>query len=200
MAKQSAIDRINSALFDPMPGDTSAQEEAIAVRYRDAFTYWLDNPMASDADIRDYLMNCYQLSKSQAYRDIANIKLLLGNVRNAGKEWHRHRVNVLLEQGAKAGLEGQTAIATAISKIATAMIKNNRLDMDDGEQIPYDEIVPPTWEPTTDPTVIGIKPIPNLRERISELYKKLADEIEITEVPYEDVTTGDERQEESLLQ
>jgi len=194
MAKQSAIDRINTALFDPMPGDISAQDEAITTRYRDAFTFWLDNPMASDVDIRDYLMNTYNLSKSQAYRDIANIKLLLGNVRNAGKEWHRHRVNVLLEKGAKAAQAGQTAEATAISKIATAMIKNNRLDMDDGGQIPYDEIVPPVWEPTTDPTVIGIKPLPNLRQRINDLYTKFANEIDIIEIPYEEVQS-DEREE-----
>ena len=198
MAKQSAIDRINKSLFDPMPDDIAPQDEVITKRYRDAFTHWLDNPMASDADIRDYLMNNYQLSKSQAYRDISNIKLLLGNVRNAGKEWHRHRVNVLLEQGAKAAQEGNTAEATAISKIATAMIKNNRLDVNDGEQLPYDEIVPPVWEPTTDPTAIGLKPIPNLRQRMDDLYKRFGDEIEIIDVPYEEM--NDEREETNILQ
>ncbi|MDR2126624.1 MAG: hypothetical protein LBP63_07330, partial [Prevotellaceae bacterium] len=73
---------------------------------------------------------------------------LLGNVRNAGKEWHRHRVNSLLEKAAQMAIEGDVKEATALAKIAMALIKNNKLDMDEGEELPYDEIVPPAFEPS----------------------------------------------------
>jgi hypothetical protein len=186
--KQNIIDKMNTLLFDLLPADISEHERAMMLRYRDAYTHWLDNPLESDADIRDYLINNYKIEKSQAYRDIINIKLLLGNVRNAGKEWHRHRVNVLLEKAAAAALEGRSAAATALSKVATAFIKNNKLDMDEGEQLPYDEIIPPTFEPTTDPTAIGLKPLPNLRQRIAELKEKYIGEIDIQDTDYEELS------------
>ncbi|MDR1984086.1 MAG: hypothetical protein LBQ28_04615 [Prevotellaceae bacterium] len=192
MAKQNIIDKMNIMLFDAIPATVSEHEKAMLIRYRAAFTYWLENPLSSDAEIRDYLINNYQIEKSQAYRDIINIKLLLGNVRNAGKEWHRHRVNYLLEKAAKMAIDGQTKEATALSKIAMAFIKNNKLDIEDGEQLPFDEIVPPTFEPSSDPTTIGLKPVENLREKIETLKKKYIGEIEIQNIEYE---IDDERAE-----
>jgi hypothetical protein len=59
--------------------------------------------------------------------------------------------------------------------------------MDEGEQLPFDEIIPPTFEPTTDPTAIGLKPLPNLRRRIEELKQKYIGEIDIQEVNYEEL-------------
>ncbi|MDR2125588.1 MAG: hypothetical protein LBP63_01990, partial [Prevotellaceae bacterium] len=111
---------------------------------------------------------------------------LLGNVRNAGKEWHRHRVNSLLEKAAQMAIEGDVKEATALSKIAMALIKNNKLDMDEGEELPYDEIVPPAFEPVSDPAAIGLKPVENLKEKILKLKRKYLDEIEITDIPYEE--------------
>jgi hypothetical protein len=186
--RQNIIDKMDALLFDPLPVDISPHERAMMLRYRDAYTHWLDNPLESDADVRDYLINNHNIGKAQAYRDITNIKLLLGNVRNAGKEWHRHRVNVLLEKAAASALAGRTAEATALSKVATAFIKNNKLDMDEGEQLPYDEIIPPAFEPTTDPSAIGLKPLPNLRRRIAELKERYIGEIDILDTNYEELT------------
>jgi hypothetical protein len=193
---KNIIDKMNELLFEPLPDSISEHEQKMIVRYRDAYTHWLEDPLLSDLEIRDYLMNNYDISKTQAYRDIVNIKLLLGNVREAGKEWHRHRVNHLLEKAAKMAVEGNTKEATAISKVAMALIKNNKLDMDEGEEIPYDEIIPPAFEPVSDPTAIGLKPVDNLRERITELKEKYIGEIEITDIQYEDI---DERNEATVL-
>jgi hypothetical protein len=189
--KKNIIDKMDTLLFDPLPADASEHERAMILRYRDAYTHWLDNPLKSDVDIRDYLINNHKIEKSQAYRDLTNIKLLLGNVRNAGKEWHRHRVNVLLEKAAAAAIEGRTAEATALSKVATAFIKNNKLDVEDGEQLPFDEIIPPAFEPTTDPAAIGLKPLPNLRQRIEDLKQKYIGEIDLVDVSYEELKEND---------
>ncbi|MDR2065436.1 MAG: hypothetical protein LBP85_07000 [Prevotellaceae bacterium] len=184
---KNIVDKMNELLFDSVTESVGEHEQQMIVRYRDAYTYWLENPLSSDSEIRDYLMSNYKISKSQSYRDIINIKLLLGNVREAGKEWHRHRVNFLLEKAAKMALEGQTKEATAISKVAMALIKNNKLNIDEGEELPYDEIVPPAFEPVSDPAAIGLKPVEDLREKITKLKEKYTGEIEITDIQYEDI-------------
>ncbi|MDR0754187.1 MAG: hypothetical protein LBF04_02240 [Prevotellaceae bacterium] len=184
---KNIVDKMNELLFDPIQESITKHEQQMIIRYRDAYTVWLENPLFSDLEIRDYLMSNYDISKSQSYRDIINIKLLLGNVREAGKEWHRHRVNYLLEKAAKMALDGQTKEATAISKVAIALIKNNKLDIEEGEEIPYDEIVPPAFEPVSDPQTIGLKPIENLQDRIAKLKEKYTGEIEITDIQYENI-------------
>ena len=35
--------------------------------------------------MRDYLINEYNISATQAYIDIQNVRILLGNIKNAGK-------------------------------------------------------------------------------------------------------------------
>jgi hypothetical protein len=197
MLKKNIIDKMNSLLFDPVPKSMNEQEQKMLMRYRDAYTYWLENPLLSDMEIRDYLMNNYEISKTQAYRDIVNIKLLLGNVREAGKEWHRYRVNNLLEKAAQMAIEGDVKEATAISKVAMALIKNNKLDIDEGEELPYDEIIPPSFEPVSDPTVIGLKPVENLRERVEKMKQKFIGEIEITDIQFEE--TDNERKEATVF-
>jgi len=189
--KTNIIDKMNSLLFDPVPESLSAHEQQMIIRYRDTYTYWLNKPTALDSEIRDYLINNHNLSETQAYRDIINIKLLLGNVREAGKEWHRYRVNFLLTKAAQMALDGQTKEAIAISKVAAVLVKNNKLDIDEGEELPFDEIVPPTFEPVTDPTVIGLKPIQNLKDKIEKTKQKYIGEIEITNIDYEETNKNE---------
>ena len=154
--------------------------------------------MMSDSEIRDRLMNEYGISKTQAYRDLANVKILLGNVKAAGKEWFRFKANSILDQAYKAADEGEHKLAKSLVLIANALVKVNRLDVDEVEQIPWEETIPQPFEPTTDPLAIGIKPIDNLRERIAELKKKYIDDITV-DVNYEDVNEG-RGKEEDLFQ
>lgn len=196
--KRHLIQRMNEALFAPEDANLSEKESEIATRLRDAFTVWLDKPMMSDSEIRDRLMNEYGISKTQAYRDLANVKILLGNVKAAGKEWFRFKANSILDQAYKAADEGEHKLAKSLVLIANALVKVNRLDVDEGEQIPWEETIPQPFEPTTDPLAIGIKPIDNLRERIAELKKKYIDDITV-DVNYEDVNEG-RGKEEDLFQ
>jgi hypothetical protein len=191
MAKQNIIDKMNALLFDPISEEISEHEKQMIVRYRDVYTYWLENPLSSDSQIRDYIISNYEISKTQAYRDITGIKLLLGNVREAGKEWHRYRVNYMLEKAAQMAINGDTKEATAIAKVAMALIKNNKLDIDEGEELPYDEIIPPSFEPVSDPTTIGLKPIENLKDKIAKLKEKFIGDIEITDIQYEETNDND---------
>ena len=65
--------------------------------------------------------------------------------------------------------------------------KYNRVDLEDEQAVPYDLIVVQPFTATDDPTVLGIKPIPRLQERIQELlHKYQAENIDIEDIEYEE--------------
>jgi hypothetical protein len=137
----------------------------------------------------------FGISQSQAYRDISNMKVILPNIRNAGKEWIRYIVNEELKK-AIADAETNGKLKERILAIS-ALAKYNKLDQDDAEEFPWDEIIPQGIEPTNDPTVLeGAKEYS--KEEIAALYKKYQHDIEIEDVPFEDVK--DEPEKENLFQ
>ena len=156
----------------------TAGQQAHFDRLRDAYTHWLSNPLLSDNRMRDYLMTMHHVSTNQAYRDIALIKMLFGSVAVANKEQLRYKANYLYDTAAAAALAGNDAKAKALTKIADGIVKNNRLDESEGEDFPWDEIVPKDMSLTVDPTVIGIEPIPNIREKAAKLLKQYNEDID----------------------
>jgi len=64
--------------------------------------------------------------------------------------------------------------------------KYNQLDKEDAYKIPWDEIVPQRFEPTSDPTVIGIKAVVNIKEKIEAMKNKYIQDI-AEDIEYEDV-------------
>jgi len=77
------------SLFTASPDLSPAKREQLR-RYELAVTFMLDNPCLGDHHLRDHLINTFNISRSQAYYDIAEIKKHIGNIKNAGKEWYRH--------------------------------------------------------------------------------------------------------------
>ena len=73
---------------------------------------------------------------------------------------------------------------------------NNRTDKDDEPDLEFDKIVPQNFEPTDDPTVLGIERIPDLRGRIRALVKRysntIAQDAEYEEIKDEINTDDDE--------
>ncbi len=186
MSREHPLERFRTVLFENVSESTlTGNEYQQLVRYRDAFTQSLDNPLIRDTELRDYLMSTYHISESQAYRDLANIRILLGNVRNAGKEWIRYLViEGLKDAAARARLTGKLKEEImALDKLA----KYNRLDKEDMAELPFDKIIPVDWETTSDVTVLGAKPIENLDAEIEKLYKKYMDDIEIEDIDYQEV-------------
>ncbi len=61
------------------------------------------------------------------------------------------------------------------------------IDKEDESDIPVDQIIPQPFVPTDDPSVLGIRQIPNIRERIRELTEKYIKEIpDIEDIEAED--------------
>ena len=138
--------------------------------YEDVFAKWLDDPGMLDKDMVQHLENEYGRSKTQAYRDIASVKFALGNVKNATKEWSRFMVIETLKDALKQAKNKKDYYGMIMA--ADKLGKYTKLDKDEAEEIPWDQIVPPSFEPTDDITVLGLKKIPNLSERRKILEKK----------------------------
>jgi len=67
----------------------------------------------------------------------------------------------------------------------------NRLDKEEPETPPYDQIIPPDWDFTTDVSVLGLKPIPNVQEYKQKMRAKYIGK-EAQEISYEDIQDTEE--------
>jgi len=145
-------------------------EIVIKERYKNVFTWWLDKPMVSEKKVIDYMVKELGISKSQAYRDMPNIKLLLGNVRNAAKEWQRFKVISIIDRATELAEEKKSA--KDLINAAAVLGKYTQLDKEETLKIPWDEVIPQPFEITGDVTVLNIEPITNLKEVQRKLREK----------------------------
>ena len=187
MSRKANLDKFHDVLFkdfDEQQHLTLIEREQLK-RYRAAYSQSLENPSITDTKLRDYLMNEYGISQTQAYYDIANIRILLGNVRNAGKEWVRYLVNETLKEAIEACRTKKKWKEVILA--ANVLGKYNKLDKDDAMEYPWEDILPIPIEPTNDVTVLKVKPLANKEEEIRKMYEKYKGEIDIEDIGYEEV-------------
>ena len=155
------------------------------LRIREEYNWFIANPDAKDRQFIENAVSRYGIHKSLAYRDLGVIKALLPHLAQASRDFHRYRYNeMILEtyQMAKKRKDTKT-----MEKAASSYAKYNRVDLEDEQAVPYDLIVVQPFTATDDPTVLGIKPIPNINERIHALLKKYqAENIDIEDVEFEE--------------
>lgn len=176
-SQNDLLDVLSASLEDPSK-PLPEKESRYLLRLKDAYTWWLQHPLYNDARIRDYLMASYQIGRSQAYSDIAIIKALFGSVGKADKEFQRFRANKILEMATAAALAGNTEKAKSLQKIADSIVKVNRLDEPESENLPWDEIVPKDYSLTVNPEVIGIKPEPGAEQKAKALLAQYLKDID----------------------
>jgi hypothetical protein len=152
-------------------------EQLIKERYSHVITRWLSDPSMPDKHIVNFLMNQYKIEKSQAYRDLANVKIIMGNIQNATKEWMRYTVSQgLLGCIQKARSEKKLMEEiTAYDKLA----KYFKLDKEEDEPIPWEKLLPPDFELSSDVRVLDPKlHVPDIeekRQRLREKYRNASD-------------------------
>jgi hypothetical protein len=192
MSNTGSLDLIYDNMFRKGGNLTTKQNEQLR-RYEAAFTIWQDKPWMRDREIRNFLMKSYGVSQSQAYVDIKNLQLLFGKIQNASKEMYRFMANELIKEAIQ-GLDeaaDKLGIMSSLGKIkaAEALGKLNRLDKIDADPYDYSQIVPQNFEPTNDPAEAGLKGTSReeLRITIDKLKAKYSEDIEIQEVPYEEL-------------
>ena len=155
------------------------------LRIRAEYTWFLSNPDAKDRQFVENTIARHGINKTQAYSDLAIVKALLPMLGQASRDFHRYRYNeMILEtfQMAKKRKDTKT-----MEKAASSYAKYNRVDLEDEQAVPYDLIVVQPFTATDDPSVLGIKPMPRLQERIQELlHKYQAENIDIEDIEYEE--------------
>ena len=185
MAKKETYEICLQHLYDDASKLThlAPQHREKLLRIRSGYTLMNEFPSKKDREIILHLTKMFNIEKSAAYEDLRIIKDLLGSINKQSKDWHRFRFNQWIDKAIE--IAEHKNDSEAITKAANTYGKYNQLDKEDVERVPWDEIIPQLFEPSEDPSLLGLKPIPNIREKISYMNKKYGDQIE--DVTYEDI-------------
>ena len=197
MAYPNALELCRSDLFTKEDELRQAYPQLLVdkvLRVRDMYNWCIANPDAKDRQFVEQGLSRYDISKVVAYSDLAIVKTLLPTLATASRDFHRWRYNeMILEtyQMAKKRKDTKT-----MEKAASSYAKYNRIDLEDEQAVPYEMIVVQPFTATSDPTVLGIKPIPNINDKIKAMLNKYrAETIDIEDITFEEA----DLEEESLF-
>ena len=155
------------------------------LRVREMYNWFISNPDGSDREFVAEVMQRHDISKVTAYSDLAIVKALWPMMSTASRDFHRWRTNEMLIATYK--MAEKRKDSKTMERAATAYGKLNRIDLEDEQAMPYDKIVPQPFTATDDPRVLGIEPIPNINEKISQMIEKYRREtIDIEDVEFEE--------------
>lgn len=194
MSQLPDIDRYASLL--PLDDDKLAEEnvpdEMVARlhRIRGLYSYWIQFPTRSINQMAEYNQRMNGIRQSKAYEDVQLTMLLLGNIQQMTKDFARWRFNEMNRQHIEAAK--RLGDYRAVASLEKNYIKANLLDKEDTPDMAYEKIVPLKVVPTDDPSVLGLKKLPNLRGTIDKLIKKYTQETapiydDAEEIAYEDI-------------
>lgn len=141
------------------------------------YNWFISNPDSKDKEFVDECISRYGISKTLAYDDLKVIKSVLPHITQASRDY-------ILEtyQMAKKRKDTKT-----MERAATSYAKFNNVNVEDEQSVPYDLIVVQPFTATQDPSVLGIKPIPNIDKKISDLIAKYrAESIDIDDIEFEE--------------
>ena len=184
------------AVQDIVQVDLFSSEEALREKYPDVsvervlrlramYNWFISNPESKDKEFVDECLSRYGVSKTLAYDDLRIIKSVLPHITQASRDYHRWKYNeMILEtyQMAKKRKDTKT-----MERAATSYAKFNNVNVEDEQSVPYDLIVVQPFTATQDPSVLGIKPIPNIEKKISDLIAKYrAESMDIDDIEYEE--------------
>ena len=197
MAYPNALELCRSDLFTKEDELRQAYPQLLVdkvLRVRDMYNWCIANPDAKDRQFVEQELSRYDISKVVAYSDLVIVKTLLPTLATASRDFHRWRYNeMILEtyQMAKKRKDTKT-----MEKAASSYAKYNRIDLEDEQAVPYEMIVVQPFTATSDPTVLGIKPIPNITDKLKAMLNKYrAETIDIEDITFEEA----DLEEESLF-
>ena len=155
------------------------------LRLRGMYKWFISNPESKDKEFVDECLSRYGVSKTLAYDDLRVIKSVLPHITQASRDYHRWKYNEMIletDQMAKKRKDTKT-----MERAATSYAKFNNVNVEDEQSVPYDLIVVQPFTATQDPSVLGIKPIPNIEQKISALIEKYRKEsMDIDDIEYEE--------------
>ena len=156
------------------------------MKVRAMYMWRLSNPEMKDRQFIDEFRSRYpDAGKNVAHEYMVVVNTLLPALSEKAREFHRWRYNeMILEtyQMSKARKDTKT-----MERAASSYARYNRVDAEEIQQLPFSLIVVQPFVPTLDPRVLGIKPIPNIDEKIKAMEDKYIKEtIDMEEVEYEE--------------
>lgn len=173
--KEDAFKKIESVLY--LPDYEAAQKlTAFENERRKRWVYCIsqkmEDPLKPDKTLVDELAAGFSgifspVSKTTAYRDLAAVHKIMGNIQLGAKNWYRY----MIIEGAKdayaiaKGAKDGKAMAAALDKIG----KYTMADKPDND-FDWEQMVPLDIEPSADPSLLeNVQQIPNLEQRRREL-------------------------------
>lgn len=145
----------------------TAVEKDRVLRLRALRDEVLRNPLAPEVERLKWLRNVYGIQRSQAYRDLADLRTITGAIK-IDKEALRYESILAIKQKMVEAKDG-----TEWSRHMKNLILVSRMDKDDPEPLDTAKLYPRRTEPTTDVTVLGLpEPEPGLEEELRKRYGK----------------------------
>lgn len=156
------------------------------LRIREMYNWFISYPDATDREFVSEVTQRHAISKVTAYSDLAVIKALLPAISSASRDFHRWRTNEMLISAFKMAKSRKDT--KTMERAASSYGKLNRVDLEDEQAMPYDMIVCQPFTATEDPRTLGIEPIPNIQQKISDMIAKYRREsADIEDIEFEEV-------------
>ncbi len=188
MAYPNAIEVCRVELFSKESELRERYPQALVdkvLRVREMYNWFIANPDGTDREFVAELCQRHGIHRTTAYSDLAVVKSLLPMLSTANRDFHRWRTNEMLIATYK--MAEKRKDSKTMERAATAYGKLNRVDLEDEQAIPLDQILVQPFTATDDPRVLGIEPIPNIADKISAMIEKYRREtIDIEDVEFED--------------
>lgn len=155
------------------------------LRVREMYNRFISNPDGTDREFVAELLQRHSVSKVTAYSDLAIVKSLLPMLASASRDFHRWRFNEMIINTYK--MAEKRKDTKTMERAAASYAKYNRVDLEDEQVVPFEMIVVQPFVATSDPSVLGIKPIPNIQQKISDMIAKYrAETLDIEDVEFEE--------------
>lgn len=175
MKEDTTYDRIERSLFkdkEEAARTLSVREQEIKRRMMLCVSKKMDDPLVEDTELVNFLIHgcagqADPVSKSQAYRDIAMMNRLVGNIQLAAKSWYRYMIVEGAKKAYAVAINNNDAkgAAAALDKIG----KYTRCDKED-DAFDYSQMIPPSFEPSDDITLVeGLEAVDNVEEKRRQL-------------------------------
>ena len=162
------------------------------IRCRAMHQWMLANPASKDAHFISEDISRHGISKPTAYSDLAIVKALLPMLDKSTREFHRWRFNEMILK--TFDMAEKRKDARTMERAVATYAKFNTVDKEEQMEIPIDKLIPQPFIATDDPSVLGIKPIPNLRERQRALIENYSKETaDIEDIAFEEIDLQESR-------
>lgn len=156
------------------------------IRIRTLYNEISANPTAQDRKLIKRHCKQYDIGKSAAYSDLSIVKQLMPALSQNSRDFHRWRYNEMILEVYNRARDNSDFVT--MERASANYAKYNSLGEADDRIFPYDLVFVQPFTATEDPSVLGIRPIPNLQKKIDSLIAKYKKEtIDIEDIDCEEV-------------